>query len=90
MNLNEIINLSLSLLTLMGIIFAIYIYFRKPQETGEINDAVYDEKMKNINEKFANLSSLVVNLRDNHLHSLDNKLEAHIRESQAKGGIPLL
>lgn len=62
-------------ITILGVIFAVYLYFRKPQEKSEVNDAVFDVK-------FRALEDMVINLRDNHLHTLQSKLEAHISESQ--------
>lgn len=64
---------------IMGSIFAIYQYFRKPQIDSEQTDALLKIEMKNMevmfNEKFAVLTSTVVNLRDNHIHSLDTKVD---------------
>lgn len=72
---SENIGLILQIATLLGIIFAIYSYFRKPQEQGEINDKVFDVK-------FDALEKTVINLRDNHIHSIAEKLDKHISESQ--------
>lgn len=71
----ENISIILQILTVLGIIFAVYFYFRTPQEKSEVNDAVFDVK-------FNALEKLVVNLRDNHIHTLDEKLSKHISESQ--------
>ena len=56
-------------------VFAVFLFFRKPQEKGEVNDAVFDTKM-------SALKDLVINLRDNHLHTLECKLDKHIEENQ--------
>lgn len=73
----EIITYLLALSALVSIIFSIYNSFKKPQEKAEIKDAVFDVK-------FRSLESTVINLRDNHLHTLDTKLDAHISENQLK------
>lgn len=82
----ENISIALQVATVIGMIFAVYLYFRKPQEKSETNDAVFDEKLcnlsKNTDEKIGNLKDLVINLRDNHIHTLQSKLEDHIKESQ--------
>lgn len=61
--------------TIIGIIFTVYLYFRKPQERSDIQDAVFDVK-------FNSLEKLVTNLRDNHLHTLETKLNTYIAEQQ--------
>lgn len=65
----------LQVLTLIGIIFAVYLYFRKPQETSMENDIRADEK-------YNALRDIVINLRDNHFHTLEQKFDSHIKESQ--------
>lgn len=65
----------LQVITLVGIIFAVYKTFRQPQEKSETNDAVF-------NERFNTLDKTVCNLRDNHLHTLEQKLDKHIAENQ--------
>jgi len=77
MNLEEILDLILQGLTLIGIVFAVYFYIRKPQEKSERNDEVFSVL-------FSNLEKTVANLRDNHIHTLDSKLDSHIRENQTK------
>ena len=75
----ENISIVIQISTLVGIIFAVYLYFRKPQEKGEMNDAVYAEK-------FSALEKTVVNLRDNHLHTLDLKID---ETNKRVGGVEL-
>lgn len=65
----------LQIITIIGIIFAIYLYFRKPQEKSEMKDLEIDLK-------FNNLEKTVINLRDNHLHTIESKLDKHINENQ--------
>lgn len=82
----ENISIAIQILTLGGIVFAIYNTFRKPQETSEINDAVFDEKIKSLSisteTKIDTVKELVINLRDNHLHTVENKIDKHISDSQ--------
>lgn len=66
-NLITVENIQL-LITIGATIFGIYLYFRNPQ----INS---DKKESNIELKIANMQLDVTNLRDNHLHSLDVKLD---------------
>ena len=63
--------------------FGITLYnsLRKPQEKGETNDAVFCERMNNY-EKTTNDS---IKLALNHSHTVEQKLDAHIKESQSKG-----
>jgi len=53
--------------------FAIFFYFRRPQEQGEINDKVFDEK-------FSNLTNTVLEIKDNHLKHINDKLDRHIEK----------
>ena len=69
----ENISTLLQLLTLGGVIFAIYAYFRKPQEKGELIDAVFSERFTQFDRELANL-------RDNHIHTIDQKLSQHIED----------
>lgn len=71
----ENISIVMQIATLLGVVFAVYLYFRKPQEKSEINDEVF-------RVQFDALEKTVINLRDNHIHTLDEKLSKHISESQ--------
>ena len=71
----ENISIVLQVATLVGIVFAVYLYFRTPQEKGEINDRLFQERLDNMQDLF-------INLRDNHIHTLETKLDRHIEESQ--------
>lgn len=62
-------------ISILAIIFGVYLYFKKPQIKSEMFDAVFEEK-------FRNLNATVINLRDNHIHTLDSKLEQHIKDQQ--------
>jgi hypothetical protein len=65
----------IQVVTLVGIAFAVYRSFQQPQQKSEVTDAVFDTK-------FNALSETVINLRDNHLHTLESKLDKHIQENQ--------
>lgn len=73
MNILEYISIIGGCLGIAGAVFGSFVYFRTPQEKSEVNDAVFDEK-------FDSLKELVINLRDNHLHSIDSKLDKHIED----------
>ena len=60
--------------TILSFIFTYQNSIRKPQQKGEVVDARFDEK-------FTALRDVVLNLRDNHMHTLEVKLDAHIREN---------
>ena len=61
--------------TVFSFIFTWYNSIRKPQERGEVNDACFNERLTSLRET-------VVNLRDNHLHTIEEKLDKHIAENQ--------
>lgn len=67
-------------------IITVVMAIKKPQFKSELIDAVFAEKFKNLenatHEKINNIEKAVVNLRDNHIHTLDSKLDSHIRENQ--------
>jgi hypothetical protein len=65
---NENIDLIVNIVTLIGVVFAVYLAVRKPQERSEITDA---EMRKDIIALRVDL----INLRDNHVHTLDTKLD---------------
>ncbi len=77
----ENISIIIQIATLIGIIFAVYLYFRKPQEKSETTDAVFEERMKN----YENTTEKATQLALNHSHTVESKLDSHIKESQAKG-----
>ena len=72
--------------SLVTMIITIVMAIKKPQFKSELIDAVFAEKFKNLEhsttEKINNIEKAVVNLRDNHIHTLDSKLDAHIKENQ--------
>lgn len=70
MNTPEIIYL---IIAIISALFGVIMFVRKPQEKSEVNDAVFDER-------FNSLKEIVVNMRDNHLHTLECKLDKHIEK----------
>jgi len=65
----------LGILAIGGTAFGIWSSIRKPQEDSKVNDAVFDVK-------FQSLEKMVCNLRDNHIHTLDQKFDKHILDQQ--------
>ena len=78
----ENISIVIQIATLIGIIFGVYLYFRKPQEKSETNDAIFGVEFKNLektfNDKFLQSDRELANLRDNHIHTLGVKMDKHI------------
>ena len=54
-------------LGIMGVIFGVYHYFKNPQINSQIVEAL-------LKEKFEALSKEIQNLKDNHIHTLENKI----------------
>lgn len=67
----ENISIVVQICTLLGIIFGVFLYFRKPQEKDEIYKAVLDEKFKILAEKLDLL-------KNNDLHELKGLMDRHI------------
>ena len=70
-------------LGIMGTIFGIYIYFRKPQIDSDKKDALLDQSMKFLVESSEKrFSDIQDNFRDlllqsnNHIHTVDTKVES--------------
>lgn len=72
---DNILDNAKSILDIVAVLFVVFLYFKKPQIKSEMFDAVFEEKFKNLN-------ATVVNLRDNHIHTLDSKLDQHIKDNQ--------
>lgn len=75
----EILNLILSILTLGAIIFAIYKYFREPdvkadKELALIRQEFIEHKKINAEEQ-KRIYSLIQNLKDNHIHTIDEQVK---------------
>lgn len=64
-------------IAIISSITAAIMFFRKPQEIGERRDAV-------LGEKFSNLKEEITNLKDNHIHTLDTKLDAFINSQNIR------
>jgi hypothetical protein len=71
----EIITYALGIVALLNVGAVLWASVKKPQEKSQLNDAIFEER-------FNSLNATVANLRDNHLHTLDSKLESHSRENQ--------
>ena len=81
MTLQEKISIGMQAISFIGIIFGVYLYFRKPQEKSETTDAVFKERMDN----YETTTKEAIKLALNHSHTVESKLDAHIKESQTKG-----
>ena len=57
----------IQVVTLLGVAWTIYASLKKPQETSQINDAVFDERIKNIEKHVTN----------HILHKLDQNDDEH-------------
>ena len=68
MSITELIQNAFYSLGIIGIFFTVYIYFRGPQESSKTTE-------KLLGERLATLGTELANLRDNHVHSLDLKLD---------------
>lgn len=62
-------------------LFGVIMWVRRPQEKSETNDAVFNERMANYEKTTENAVKLALN----HSHTVEVKIDAHIKESQAKG-----
>lgn len=61
--------------TIFSFVFTWYNSIRKPQQKAEVEDVRFQEK-------FQALEKVVLNLRDNHIHTIEQKLDKHITENQ--------
>jgi hypothetical protein len=71
----EIITYSLGIVALLNVGVVVWSSIRKPQEKSQLNDPILEER-------FNGLNAVVTNLRDNHLHTLESKLDKHISDNQ--------
>lgn len=73
-------------ISLFALVFGIYHFFREPQIKSDKIDALmkqhieflsqtFTEKFKNSDEKVMNIGKDLVNLRDNHVHTLETKVD---------------
>lgn len=68
MTFQESISFATFIIGAFGVIFTIYNYFRAPQEKATQDDLLLGQSIAQLNKDFANL-------RDNHVHTLDLKLD---------------
>jgi hypothetical protein len=85
----EIIYLAI---TLVSALFGVIMWVRKPQEKAETNDAVFDNEIKHLKEdtekkfiEMVNGFNKSIELALNHSHTVEVKIDSHIKESQTKG-----
>ena len=71
------LNTILSATQLLGLIVIGFMYLRRPQEKTEVTDAVFREQISTMKADFANL-------RDNHLHTIESKLDTFISNQEIK------
>ena len=69
----EVLTYMLGISAIISIVLSVWTTIRKPQEKSELSDAVFSTK-------FDSLEKIVVNLRDNHLHTISERLDTHIKE----------
>lgn len=87
MSAQEILQLIIAILAIGGSVFGVFNFFRKPQIKSEVNDAVFNEMVKGLKKetdiKYDSIKELVINLRDNHMHTIDLKLDKHIENDDS-------
>lgn len=71
MNIIAFMETIVSLLTIFGIVFAVFNYFKNPQVSSEKQDAL-------MGQSITQLQTDLTNLRDNHVHTLDTKIDQTI------------
>jgi len=64
----DVITVIGQIITLIGVIFIVYNYFKNPQIKSEKTDALLTQRFDIMQKDFNNL-------KDNHIHSIDVKLE---------------
>lgn len=89
----ETLTILIGLGSLATMIVTVVMAIKGPQMKSQLNDAVFDEKFKNLekntndkivntHEKIDGIEKMVANLRDNHIHTIESKLDKHIQENQ--------
>jgi len=77
------ISVAIQLLTLFGFIFGVYLYFRKPQEKSEMNDAIFAEQFRHLSEtfttKFQDMKEGVVKVMQNDMQELKADVREHVK-----------
>lgn len=86
MELSSKISILIGLGSLVTMVITVVMSIKKPQFKSELIDAVFAEKFKNLesntHEKISGVEKLVINLRDNHMHTIESKLDQHIKDNQ--------
>lgn len=86
MELSSKISILIGLGSLVTMVITVVMAIKKPQFKSELIDAVFAEKFKNLesntHEKINGVEKLVINLRDNHMHTIESKLDQHIKDNQ--------
>jgi hypothetical protein len=66
----------------LAFLFSIFIYFKTPQEKSQTNDAVFEERMKNLQEtnerRFKGIHDEIIEVNktnQNCFHSVENKVD---------------
>lgn len=82
----QTITLLIGIGSLVTMVITVVMSIKKPQFKSELIDAVFAEKFKNLetntHEKINTLEKVVINLRDNHIHTIESKLDQHIKDNQ--------
>lgn len=66
----------LALVSLVAVAFSIYNYLRNPQINSDKADALMAQALKSLQDNFTQFSKDFANLKDNHLHMMDMKIDA--------------
>ena len=75
MNTFQYIQIAGTIASLIGMLFLAYRSIIIPQYNTKIDDAKIAEQFKNTLEQVASMQRDLVNLRDNHVHTIDLKLD---------------
>lgn len=82
----QTISIIVGLVSLGSMGVTIVMSVKKPQFRSELIDAVFAEKFKNLesntHQTTNELAKSIANLRDNHIHTIESKLDKHIQENQ--------
>lgn len=69
------------ILALLGVLFGIYHYFKNPQIKSDKTEALLEQSIKTISEKFDDkfktLETQILRLETNHIHTLETKIDAN-------------
>ncbi len=83
---HQTISILIAIGSLLTMIVTVVMSIKKPQFKSELIDAVFAEKFKNLetntHDKISGVEKMVANLRDNHIHTIESKLDKHIQDNQ--------